>query len=90
MKITPDRKMYRVENTQLEEQPKEMVNHPEHYAGDIECRDAMIQQFGKEAYMDFCILNAFKYVWRFRKKGTPTQDLEKANWYLDDCIKLLK
>ena len=24
-----------------------------------------------------------KYLWRFRLKGTPIQDLEKAAWYLE-------
>lgn len=65
------------------------VNHPSHYAGDIECKDAMIQQFGAEAYKTFCQLNAFKYIWRSNMKHeTPDEDLDKANWYLTEYKKL--
>lgn len=59
------------------------VNHPSHYAGAIECKDAMIQQFGTEKYKIFCQLNAFKYLWRSdMKHETPDEDLAKAGWYL--------
>ena len=90
MKITPDRKMYKADGPIKTENSNEMVNHPAHYAGDIECRDAMIQQFGREGYMEFCVENAFKYIWRCKKKGVLIQDLEKAVWYLNDFIKLMK
>lgn len=61
----------------------DMVNHPAHYDGEIECKDAMIQQFGEEEYKIFCKLNAFKYLWRANKKhDTPDEDLAKADWYL--------
>lgn len=58
------------------------VNHPSHYnQGNIECIDAMIAAFGKEAVENFCLLNAFKYVWRSRNKN-GTEDIDKAIWYL--------
>lgn len=57
--------------------------HPAHYnQGNIECIDAMQSAFGDEAVFDFCLLNAFKYLWRCREKGTMKQDLEKARWYI--------
>lgn len=41
---------------------KEMVNHPQHYAvNGMECIDAMIQLYGKDAVLNFCMLNSFKY-----------------------------
>lgn len=68
---------------------KDNVNHPDHYTGDIECKDAMIQQFGVENYKTFCQLNAFKYLWRSNKKHeTPDEDLAKANWYLTEYKEL--
>jgi hypothetical protein len=27
-----------------------------------------------------------KYLWRYRHKGRPDQDLKKARWYLDRLI----
>ena len=59
------------------------VNHPSHYnQGGIECIDAMVAAFGKEATAIFCKLNAFKYVWRADHKN-GIQDIEKTMWYLD-------
>ena len=57
------------------------VNHPSHYtSGGIECIDAMESAFGKEAVYWFCVCNAFKYVWRHKKKN-GVEDLKKAQWY---------
>ena len=39
------------------------VNHPSHYeTGNFECIDVMVETQGKEAVMDFCVCNAFKYI----------------------------
>lgn len=57
--------------------------HPDHYnQGKIECIDAMESAFGKDAVFDFCLLNAFKYLWRCREKGSMSADLQKARWYI--------
>lgn len=65
-----------------------IVNKPKHYtSGDIECIDAMIAAFGKEAVMTFCKLNSFKYIWREKLKG-GTQDMDKATWYLNKYLQL--
>lgn len=67
---------------------KDNVNHPEHYSsGKFDCIDAMIEAFGEEAVYWFCICNAFKYLWRHKKKN-KSEDLEKANWYENYAIKL--
>ena len=41
--------------------------------------------------MDFCKLNAFKYLWRAgTKAGSPEmEDLKKAKWYIEKSIELL-
>lgn len=58
------------------------VNHPTHYTnGGIECIDAMEAAFGKEAVSNFCICNAFKYLFRHNLKNGK-EDIEKAEWYL--------
>ena len=59
------------------------INHPEHYAGPIECIDAMIAAYGKEQVAIFCKICAFKYLWRLEKKGDSSVDAGKAQWYLD-------
>ena len=67
------------------------VNHPSHYKqGNIECIDAMRQQFTKEEVVAFCKLNAFKYLWRSNHKGTHQQDIDKAEWYLNQISSTYK
>lgn len=70
--------------------PKEEINHPDRYAGGkYECIDIMLDVFGKDAVMHFCILNAFKYLWRAEKKN-GVQDVQKAVWYLNKYIELVE
>ena len=64
------------------------VEHPKHYTnGNIECIDAMISAFGKEAVMIYCRVNAFKYIWRSDLKGR-IEDIQKAAWYLKKYLEL--
>lgn len=67
----------------------EVVNHPAHYkANGLECIEVMRAVFGDEAVFHFCLLNAFKYLFRCDSKHeTPIEDLGKARWYLDYIIK---
>ena len=65
----------------------ETVNHPQHYNGKYECIDIMVDSQGREATMEFCILNAFKYLYRFRGKN-GLEDIEKAKWYIDKDLEL--
>lgn len=55
------------------------VNHPSHYTthpSGVECITIT-------EHMNFNLGNAMKYIWRAGEKGSRTQDLEKARWYLD-------
>ena len=72
----------------------DMVNNPSHYqsmTGDlnIDCITAMRAAFGDDVVTDFCICNAFKYVWRHQSKNGK-QDIEKAVWYLNKYLELDK
>lgn len=68
--------------------PADMVNHPAHYeSGQFECIDVMLETQGKEAVKDFCICNAFKYLYRHRRKN-GVEDIKKARWYIDKLIEL--
>ena len=66
------------------------VNHPAHYNnGEYECIDVMIRQYGSEAGKHFCLLNAFKYIWRCEEKhDAPKDDVKKAIWYLEKYLEL--
>ena len=67
---------------------KDMVNHPPHYkVDDIECIDAIraSTREGYEFYLQGVIL---KYLWRYRYKGKPVEDLKKAEWYLNKLIEI--
>lgn len=71
-----------------EEAEVDMVNRPPHYThGKYECIDVMVDTFGKEAVQRFCLLNAFKYVWRSEHKN-GLEDVKKAWWYLDKYLQL--
>lgn len=65
------------------------IDHPAHYAGEIECIDAMLETMGRDDVRAFCLCNAFKYLWRCKKKHeTPEEDIEKAVWYLRKYLEL--
>ena len=60
------------------------VNNPKHYSGStsLECIECMRVTFGAVATYDFCLCNAFKYLWRYKNKN-GAEDIKKARWYLD-------
>lgn len=60
------------------------VNHPAHYESQtsLECIDVMEIAFGADAVGNFCLCNAFKYLWRYKHKG-GAEDVQKAEWYLN-------
>lgn len=67
---------------------RDNVNHPEHYeTGKFECIDVMIETQGAEAVKNFCICNAFKYLYRHGRKN-GREDIEKAIWYLNKYLEL--
>lgn len=64
----------------------DLVKRPAHYTthpSGIECIQIT-------EYMNFCLGNAMKYIWRAGLKGDAIQDLEKAKWYLEREIERLK
>ena len=55
------------------------VNHPSHYTSHpsgVECIEIA-------EHMNFCLGNAFKYVFRRNLKDSAEADLRKARWYID-------
>ena len=64
------------------------VNHPSYYeTGKFECIEVMQEVFGTEAVQNFCVCNAFKYLYRHRRKNGK-EDIEKARWYINKYLEL--
>jgi len=68
------------------------VNKPPHYTldGGLECIDYMRQVLGLQGFIDLCHGNVIKYQHRYKYKGKPVQDMEKAQYYLNKMIEALK
>ena len=60
--------------------------NPNHYQG-TKCIEFMTVALGDKAVYDFCVCNAFKYLWRFKDKNGE-EDIKKAKWYLDYAEKI--
>ena len=68
------------------------VNRPKHYRkGKVECIDAIQSALG-DGYKYYLQGNVMKYLWRYEHKNNKNQieDLEKAQWYLKELIKVKK
>ena len=69
---------------------EDAVNSPSHYnTSGIECLDA-IQAATGDDYQYYLQGNIIKYLWRYRYKGKPVEDLQKARFYLDRLILVLE
>ena len=68
----------------VEKKDKEEVNHPKRYKGEcsLECIEVMRLAYGLYSVKNFCLCNAFKYLWRYESKNGK-EDVQKAKWYLD-------
>lgn len=53
------------------------INHPTHYTD----RNIGYECIALTKYQYFCTGNAIKYLWRYKSKGNPLEDLMKARWY---------
>ena len=70
----------------VEEDKKEMVDHPKHYnMGKYEAIDVI-----EDWNLGFNLGNTIKYISRAGHKDNILQDLKKALWYLDREIKRIE
>lgn len=53
------------------------INHPTHYTG----RNIGYECITLAKHQCFCNGNVVKYLWRYKSKGQPIEDLKKARWY---------
>jgi len=65
---------------------QDLVNNPKHYTS----HPSGIEAIEVTRWMTYNLGNVVKYVWRSELKGNNVQDLEKAQFYLNDEIKRLK
>ena len=66
------------------------VHKPEHYNnGGMECIDAIKGMLTPDEYIGYLRGNSLKYLWRFRYKNKPIEDLRKARWYEERLLKFL-
>ena len=60
------------------------VHSPTHYnKKGIEAIQAIEASMSDEEFQGYLKGNTLKYLWRYRYKENPAQDLDKALWYLN-------
>lgn len=64
----------------------DLINNPPHYT-QSQIQPLFIYEDWK---LDFCLGNALKYIARYQYKGTPTQDLQKACFYIERYLRNLQ
>ena len=71
---------------------EQIVNRPAHYnTGAVECLNAIESAVqGLEPFEAVLTGNCLKYLWRWKKKNpeSPSTDLKKCRYYLDQLITL--
>lgn len=66
------------------------INHPQHYAGKVECIDCLESATeGLNGIEAICTANAIKYLFRWKRKN-GVEDLKKAQWYINRLIEKLE
>ena len=69
----------------------DMVNNPPHYnRKNIEAVCAIEASMDEEELRGYLKGNTLKYIWRYKYKDQPVEDLEKAQYYLNLLIKKAK
>tara|TARA_R110002153_G_scaffold52448_1_gene147028 strand:+ start:965 stop:1252 length:288 start_codon:yes stop_codon:yes gene_type:complete len=68
-------------------EPSDPVNSPSHYnSKGVEAIAAIEASMSDEEYLGYLKGNCMKYMWRYKYKGKPVEDLKKAQWYLNKLI----
>ena len=61
----------------------DMVNEPPHYKQHVmQCIDEMVEVFGVDAVISYCMCNVWKYRYRAPYKGDADEDNMKSDWYM--------
>ena len=66
------------------------VNNPLHYnRKGVECIQAIEASMSNEEFKGYLKGNAIKYLWRYKYKNNPVEDLEKSMWYSNKLKELI-
>lgn len=74
-------------NEQYKPIDKEIINHPPYYTRSVECIDciaAVVEHMHNE--YAFLAGQVIKYLYRCTDKGHFTEDLLKAQWYMNRLV----
>lgn len=64
------------------------INNPPHYKQySLEAIEGIKGSMSKEEFQGYLKGAALKYLWRYKYKQAPVEDLRKAKWYLDQLLK---
>ena len=75
----------------LAKEKVDLVNHPPHYKKNkVQAIKVIEAGLGDQGFQDYLLGQVFKYLLRFKHKGKPIEDLEKAEWYLKMLKKKVK
>lgn len=87
-----DRAIAIIKSASVKDEPEnDPVNKASHYNdGGIECIDAIAASMPPAEYAGFLKGQVLKYIWRYRLKGKPVEDLKKARYYLDRLIQIIE
>ena len=75
----------------LAKEKVDLVNQPPHYKKNkVQAIKVIEAGLGDQGFQDSLRGEVFKYLLRFKHKGKPIEDLEKAEWYLKRLKKKVK
>lgn len=64
------------------------INNPQHYKQyTLEAIEGIKGSMSKEEFQGYLKGAALKYLWRYKYKQAPVEDLRKAKWYLNQLLK---
>jgi len=81
-----------MEYMKMKAKEEDMINSPPHYnTGKIETIDYIVDALGDWEAVSYCQGNVIKYTGaRLFAKHNPVENAEKAQWYLNKMIELMK
>lgn len=81
-------KILRSDNGEELMEEKDPIN-PSHYKNEtsLECIESMYITFGGFLTAYYCMITAYKYIWRYKNKS-GIEDLKKARWFIDKAPEL--
>ncbi len=75
---------------QKEKKINDPVNNPLHYnRKGVECINAIEASMSNEEFKGYLKGNAIKYLWRYKYKNNPIEDLSKSMWYTNKLKELI-